>query len=206
MFPSTEESGSMSVLCPTCDAELSDGRFCPRCGSASTLTTEPTSVVQQTQPAALPVSENLNSHLEGLSGWLILVGFGLVISPLKIVLLIFSVNIPFLFKTSHQAYFAKHHVAAMLVGSEITMNIIFFLSLLFLNYLFFTKKRGFPTFMIIFRIVNALLLLSNHIAFRIFTTFRSPQATIAVAASIIGAMIVIPYLLFSRRVKATFVR
>lgn len=197
----------MSVLCPTCDVEVpSDRRFCPRCGSAFTATTEPASAAQQPHPTALPQSVDPNAHLEGLSGWLIWLGFGLVISPFRIILSIFRVNIPFLFKASHQAYFAGHHLAAVLVGSEIIMNIIFVMSLSFLNYLFFTKKRGFPISMIIFRIVNAVLLLGNHIAFRIFTTFRSPQATIAVAASIIGAMIVIPYLLFSRRVKATFVR
>jgi len=151
-------------------------------------------------------STDPDAHLEGLSGWLIWIGFSLVFAPFKIFNSLLTVSIPFLFKDSNQAYLAKHHAVTILVGSETMTNIIFILSLVFLNYLFFAKKRGFPSYMIVFRTVNVILLIGNHIAFRLFTPFRSPQATNALIVSIIGAFIVIPYMLYSRRVRVTFVR
>ena len=197
----------MNAICPTCSREVDvEAGCCSECGPVSVSVAPLAGDAQLLPQEVSSPARASDTHLEGLSGWLIWIGFGLVLAPLKMLNTLLSVSIPLLSKASTQAYLAKHHAVTVLVGSEIVMNILFIMSLVFLNYLFFARKRGFPTYMIIFRIVNVILLLGNHIAFRLTTPLRSPQGTIAVLTSIVGALIVIPYMLISRLVRVTFVR
>jgi len=145
-------------------------------------------------------------HREGLSGWLILVGIGLVIAPFRILFIIFGTNLPFLLGSNYQAYLSSHPGTAVLAGSEVLINTLFFTSLLALNYLFFKKKKSFPTYMILYHLLNAILLSINHIAFQMMHPTANLSAGLrTVVQSILGALIWIPYFLVSRRVKATFV-
>jgi hypothetical protein len=146
-------------------------------------------------------------HLEGLSGWLVFIGLSLVLAPIRIGSLIFTVNLPFLLDPKHQSFLDSHPATAVLVSSEVVTNSLFVLLLLFLTYLFFARKRIFPAWMIAYRTLNAGLLTINHLAFRMFAhTTDSGRGAFGAAASILGACIIIPYLLVSRRVKTTFTR
>jgi uncharacterized protein DUF2569 len=147
------------------------------------------------------------NDLEGLSGWLILVGISLVIAPFRLLLVLFGTNLPFLLGTGNQEYLSSHPLTAALAGSEVLVNVLFFASLLALSYLFFKKKKGFPTYMILYHVLNAILLSINHIAFQALHPTADLSAGLrAVVGSVLGALIWIPYFLVSRRVKATFVR
>jgi hypothetical protein len=150
---------------------------------------------------------NPDPHLEGLSGWLIWVGLALLLAPLRIMSVIYRYNLPFTNDPSNRLLLAGHRASAILVASEIVTNTLFIVILLFLNYLFFTRKRLFPMWMIMFRVLHPCLLILNHLAFRAFGASSNPAKGIfAIVESLVGAAILIPYLLVSRRVKATFTR
>jgi hypothetical protein len=162
---------------------------------------------QSVVPPIYPQFLNPYPHLEGLSGWLIVVGLGLVLGPIRIVSLIYTVNLPFLFGHNNQPLLASYPATELLVSAEVVMNFLFVIILLFLNYLFFARKRIFPAWMIAYRILNLFLLTINHILFLVFAPLNgSSRGVSSIVRSILGACILIPYLLVSRRVKATFTR
>jgi hypothetical protein len=95
----------------------------------------------------------------------------------------------------------------LLVFCELIMNVISIICLVILIYLFFRKDQRFPSWTIAYYAGHAGLMGLNHIAFSMAlpgTDLSAGRA--AVLRAIIGASIWIPYLLVSRRVKATFVR
>jgi len=138
---------------------------------------------------------------------LVLFAIGLVLGPLSVARAIYTANLPFLSDSKNQAFLSSHPAAAALVFSEILMNTTFIVFLLFLNYQFFTRKRAFPISMIFYRIVHFGGLLVSHLLFQeLFKSADLSRGSAAIGRSLIGAFIWIPYLLLSRRVKATFVR
>jgi hypothetical protein len=152
-------------------------------------------------------SPNPHPHLEGLSGWLILVGFGLIISPLLVLSSIVRVNLPALAAMQDRLTPSPHPILDLLVFSELIMNSIFIIATLALIYLFFRKDRRFPIWMVVYYAAHAVLLALNHLAFALAlpnANLNAGRAT--VVRAFVGACIWIPYLLVSRRVKVTFVR
>jgi hypothetical protein len=146
-------------------------------------------------------------HLEGLDGWLIVVGLGLLTSPLFLAHTIITANLPFLTEPSHRAALSGDWALAALVTCQIAANIVFLIGLLLLNYLFFTRKRTFPLCMILYRVLRTGELLILLVAFRAASSspeFAGSGAKFFIA--LLGTLIWVPYFLFSRRVKATFVR
>ncbi len=155
-----------------------------------------------------------NPELAGLGGWLILVGFGVVVSPLRMILQIYP---PYteMFSNGYweiittpgsQSY--NPAFASILIG-EMILNGILFFSWIYIAFLFFLKKRDFPkwyigimAFTLIFIIGDALLLM----AFFPSISIADPETIKEIVQAIIGAAIWIPYMLVSKRVKATFVR
>ena len=195
----------MSFVCSTCALELPEGaRFCSKCGAAASLPAD-NHPVQSVAPPIYPQFFNPYPHLEGLSGWLIVVGLGLVLGPIRIVGLIYKVNLPFLLSHKNQPFLASHPATELLVSSEVVTNTLFVVLLLILNYLFFARKRTFPTWMIAYRILNLGLITINHFLCLAFASSSvSGKGGLSIAGSILGACILIPYLLVSRRGKATF--
>jgi hypothetical protein len=189
----------MTTLCSTCASEIPEGLpSCPHCEAAGAA-----------PPAEAPLFSSTfaaGNDLEGLSGWLILVGLGLVISPFAILATTLSTHLPFFSDSRYQAFLASHLGLAALIDFEVITNIVFVIGLVALNYLFFTKRRSFPTYMILY--------LASHFAVILMDAFAAhallPNASLAgsyksIAQSFFGALIWIPYMLVSRRVKATFV-
>jgi len=145
--------------------------------------------------------------LEGLSGWLLLVGFGLVVSPFVILSSIVTTNIPFLYGSKYQAFLATHPAVEGLIVFEVISNIIFIACIAALNYLFFTKRKAFPGYFILYLVTNLLVLLIDTFAANaLFPSVHLTAAYTSIARTLLAALIWIPYMLVSRRVKATFVR
>ena len=151
---------------------------------------------------------------KGLGGWLIMVGVGLFSALLE------SVN--GLFRLHREIFFSGLWDVATTRGTDgynpllvptavvlIIFSIIMLAGEMFLVYLFFAKKKIFPKWYIIIAIAHILFCAIN--AFSIFlihsdATQLDPGSKRYLSHAIVSAMIWIPYMRVSERVKATFIR
>ena len=157
--------------------------------------------------------ENENSELEGLGGWLVLVGIGLVLSPIRLVFQSAIVFVPVFQDGTWQAITDPNSAqfipyVGMLISFEILVNISFLLMGIALLYLFFTKHKLFPKAYIGFSIISVSLLLidawASTLVFPDMPMFDAETAG-ELARGLVAAAIWIPYMLVSKRVKATFI-
>ena len=154
---------------------------------------------------ALFTSSTLDSdhHLEGLSGWLILVGIGLVLSPLIILFRLLTVHLRVLINPHMQSYLQTHGTLHALILVEAITNVTLVLMLIWLNCLFFTKRRAFPSLMIFYFVFQCIFIAADH--FAAVSLLAKPSSSLTLVRTFVGAAIWIPYYLRSRRVKVTFV-
>ena len=148
-----------------------------------------------------------DSHLEGIGGWLILVGISLVCTPFIMLGSLAIANFPLLTNPSYQPFLEKYPAVHGLILFEIASNLCFVAVLAALNYLFFKKKRAFPTFMILYLVFHLVVLLGDTAAAQAIMPAAklSAQTASSIGRSLVSAAIWIPYFLVSRRVKVTFV-
>ena len=193
--------------------------MCVHCGAAASEVSvvAPSSELQQASVIAPTRSQesvsfsstllDAGSNLEGLSGWLVLVGLGLVVSPFMILARTFSTNVPLLTNPRYHAFLEIHRAVEAMIVFEVVSNLIFVALLVGLNFLFFKKKRAFPTYMILYLILQLAVIAGDAAAVRmLMPTVELADSFTTVARTFIGALVWIPYLLVSRRVKATFVQ
>jgi hypothetical protein len=185
------------MFCKNCGAKLEEGiKFCGKCGVAvaghEQATASPTTI-------SSPVKDK---NLNGLEGWLALVGFGLLVEPFVLLYTIFSVNLPFLYSDNYQNVAANYPTLANLGVYELIINIAFLAALIYLNILFFKKRKIFPRYFIIYLAANFVLILIDYL---IIAGVNPSVDASDLGRAFIASAIWIPYLLKSRRVKATFV-
>ncbi|WP_026221027.1 DUF2569 domain-containing protein [Thiofilum flexile] len=152
-------------------------------------------------------------ELKGLSGWLILVGLGVIISPLRIATQTFPIYSEMFSNGSWEALTtpgtgAYHPLWAPILWAEIIINGGLILVSIFIAFLFFSKKIAFPKwyigilfFSLVFVFIDALaikLVLPNE---PIFDT----ETIRELGRSLLTTLVWVPYMLVSKRVKATFV-
>ena len=156
---------------------------------------------------------NENKDLKGLGGWLILVGLGVVLAPLRLLIMVVPLYQPLFEEGMWEALTTfgsevYHPLWGPLLIGEIAFNSIMILASIYLIYLFFSKHYMFP------KVYIGILLISL-----IFIPFDSwlvtfilpdepmfdPDTTKEFARTLIASIIWIPYMLVSKRVKATFV-
>lgn len=149
----------------------------------------------------------------GLGGWLILVGLGVVFSPLRLL----AVILPMYFSIFNDGTYdvlttpgtdAYHPFWSVYIWGEISLNSVIFIGGVYLVYLFFSKKTLFPKFYIwlavgtlMFIIIDAMLIkivLPNEVIF-------DPDTIKEIVRTVLIIVVWVPYMLLSRRVKATFV-
>jgi hypothetical protein len=153
-------------------------------------------------------------NIEGLGGWLILVGIGIIISPLRSIALIFSAYSEIfsngyweaLTTPGSEAYNALW--ASILLG-EIIINGALVIAWVFIALLFFSKKIIFPKWYIgilLFTLTSTLVdalaakaVMPNEPIFDSDTVKEFGRA-------LIGTLIWVSYMLVSKRVKATFIK
>jgi len=195
------------IKCSECGRDVSDKAImCPKCGAA---------IVENkplvTQVVSVTTSDSTKrKNLKGLAGWLILLRILLICHPFYILYVIFSVNLPLFYNSNYQSFIAKYPTAGSLGIYELLINIVFLAALIYLNVLFYKKKKTFPPYYIIYLIVNYVLVQIDYLI--LVTKLPSMVATFSSISSpylirgAIYALIWILYLLISRRVKATFVQ
>lgn len=139
----------------------------------------------------------LRDPLEGISGWLILIAISLVVTPLFVVRNAISIDLPVL---------GHGTLGGSLVGLLFLVKDVAILSaLILLNWLFYTKKRIFPKLMIAFHLGVLGVHVLEHVADAALLPHSAvPSLSRPVFGSLLSCAIWIPYLLISRRVKATF--
>ncbi len=149
----------------------------------------------------------------GLGGWLILLGLGVVISPLRMIIEGVTVYGPLLRDNilqtladpSSPAYIP--YLAEVIYG-EIFFNIAFVVWAVVNLVLFFSKSKRFPASFRYFMIANLAFMVGDAFLVASFLPGEKvfdPETTKAVLQSAIGTAIWVPYTLLSKRVKNTFV-
>jgi len=163
-------------------------------------------------PSATKPQLTEDSRLNGLGGWLGLVGFGLVVSP---VLLTYRLWTGLqLVRVLIRRLNARHtEYNGLLVDDEIQFLIfsafittVLLAGLVYLNFLFFKKKKIFPKVFIIFLVL--------YFAVSLLMYWANPSGDLQVQTALAGTVgisfiqgiVWVSYFLSSRRVKATFVR
>lgn len=141
----------------------------------------------------------IDPSLSGIEGWLIVPAIGVVLGPLASVYQTYD-----LFSSMDRIADSDIKRIAII---EIASHILLLLLGLFLAVQFFRKSRSTPRIYITYLLMASgsylillLLAMSSHIPFLV-TAYGS-----TLVRSIVPSAIWIPYFLFSRRVRATFVR
>ena len=150
---------------------------------------------------------------KGLSGWLLLVGLGVIVSPIRLFALLATTYWPIFndgtWSVLTTAGTASYHPlwAPLLLG-EVAFNGLMFLAHLWLVVLFFTTSRLFPPVFIAL-VLSSLVFIPLDAWIVSFVLpdepIFDPETVKEFGRSAATGLIWIPYLLLSKRVKATFV-
>ena len=154
-------------------------------------------------------------NLEGIGGWLLLVAFGLVVTPIRIALVLLQTHLPMFSDGTWDALTSStsehyHSLWAPLIIFEIVGNmLVIFLALATLCF-FFMKSKYTPRLAITWLTFGLTFVVADY-AFAqqiplIANQPADPETIKEVVRSIVGASIWVPYFLVSKRVKATFTR
>ncbi|PKA13304.1 hypothetical protein CH372_04275 [Leptospira meyeri] len=152
-------------------------------------------------------------NLKSLKGWLFLVGLGLIVYPVRLAFVMGPLFYNILTDGSYEYLTTPgtesyHPLWKPLLIFEGTFNGLMILFSFLLTYLFFKKHYQFPKAYIVFTFLPVILLpldawlgslvLKDEPMFDLDTSKE-------IVRSIVGAVIWIPYMFLSKRVKATFV-
>ena len=155
---------------------------------------------------------SMNNDLEGIGGWLILVGFALCLTPI--------IRVSTLYQT-WEGYFSAavwqavampqggsyHPLYGPMLILEMLGNIFFLgLNLLALR-LFFTRRKGFPKLYIAYLVGFAIFLILDDVGCELIPSLKSSgkDHTEAIRAAFYAILWSL-YMIKSKRVKATFIR
>ena len=154
-----------------------------------------------------------NKETKGLGGWLILVGIGVVLSPIRLLMTHVPIYKPIfedgtweaLTTAGSQAY---HPAWGPLLIGEIAFNLLMLVASLYLIYLFFSKHYLFPKVFITVVVVSLFFIpLDALLVSRMFPNepMFDPETAKEFIRTLIAGAIWVPYMLVSKRVKATFI-
>ena len=151
--------------------------------------------------------------LEGLQGWLILVGFGVIFAPLRIIITLLPIYKE-IFENNYWQMLttpgtdAYNILWAPILLGEISINILLVIAWVYIAYLFFTKKKQFPKIYISIVLFTLFFIILDALAIKVVLPSEpifDKDTVKELSRSVISAMIWIPYMLISKRVKATFI-
>ena len=154
-----------------------------------------------------------NSELKGLSGWLILVGLGVVFSPFRLLFTYVPMYKPIFEDGTWEAITtvgseAYHSLWAPILLGEIAFNSLMVVVSIYLIYLFFSKHYLFPKLYIGIVAISIMFIpLDAWLVTKILPSepMFDPETTKEFLRSLVAGIIWIPYMLISKRVEATFV-
>jgi ABC-type spermidine/putrescine transport system permease subunit I len=150
----------------------------------------------------------------GLAGWLIILAIGLFATPIRLSNYLWQTFSPIFRNGTWRELTSPdsasyHFFWGPLLIAEIAINILFIVGAIYLLFIFFRKSRRFPNLFILFVVSNLAFVLVDAVAIRIVLP-EEPILDSATARelgkALFGAIIWVPYMLLSKRVKNTFVR
>lgn len=156
---------------------------------------------------------NDNNELKGLGGWLVLVGLGVLIGPIRLLITYIPIYKPIFEDGTWEALTtvgseAYNPLWAPLLIGEMAYNSIMVVASIYLIYLFFSKHYLFPKFYIAIVLISLIFILFDAwIVTKVLPgePMFDPETTKEFIRTLLGGIIWIPYMLISKRVKATFV-
>jgi hypothetical protein len=148
-----------------------------------------------------------------IGGWLIIVAIGLILAPIRLLVVLFKDLLPVL---STEAWSrlttpgteAYHPLWAPLLLFEIIGNCLFILFPIIIAFFFFQRRRFVPTLIIVLLLANLVFVTIDYFAADLIPFVAAQGDTGSLAELIrvlVASAIWVPYLLVSKRVKATFV-
>jgi uncharacterized protein DUF2569 len=157
--------------------------------------------------------DDRTENLKGLNGWLILVGIGVVLGPVRLLFEVTTLFYPIftdgtwqLLTNANSEQFIPYF--GVLIISEVISNTLIILASLYLIVLFFRKRRAFPTVYITIVLLSFLFILLDAWV----VTFIFPEIPMFDSSTLhelgrgAGSLVIwVPYMLVSKRVKATFI-
>ncbi|MEY0129834.1 DUF2569 domain-containing protein [Providencia rettgeri] len=148
-------------------------------------------------------------ELKGIGGWLILPMLGIILSLIILPFSIYEQNaqvIEYWIELTDPQSSSFIPLFKELIYFEVLGNVILYVTLLFLSYVFFTKKKLTIKIYIFFQIFSLVLTVTDIILASILLDLEVEASDIKdIFRALIACAIWIPYFLVSRRVKNTFV-
>ena len=194
----------MSAQCRLCGLHIPDGlRACTMCGGTAFVSAPvEASTVDPIKPSLLPRSKDDSSPR-----WLIGVGLSLVIVPVLWADSMLRIDIPTLFGDQAQPDLSRHAGLSGLLYFEITMKVVLIVAALCLNFLFYTKRKSFPKWMLGYIAATMIFLVARISAINfMFPDVNLMRSYVMLFRWLLWAGSLALYLLFSAQVKERFVR
>lgn len=167
-------------------------------------------------PPEIPLSVDSEGWLqgpEGLAGWLIVVGLGLIVAPMLLGARMLEAFVPLFTEGTWQALTTRGSpdysaLWAPLLIFKLIVTVGLISAQCFLLFLFLQKSRTFPkTYIVVAIIVPCFIVLEAW-----FSTFVSPDKPMFApdtarefSGTLFWAAIWVPYMMISERVRNTFV-
>lgn len=149
--------------------------------------------------------EDNDSIRSGLGGWLILVGIWVIAFPVNQLGYLNETYMPILIDSSMFST-PKDPLSASLFWGELILDTVIFFAAVYLVPCFFQKDKLFPKLFIWVTCSILAITLLKAMAIMFYRDFIYEDAMFAVVIQkLVFTMVWVPYILSSRRVKATFV-
>lgn len=171
------------------------------CGSAALIAPPP----PPNHP--LPASKIARPILAfpGFSRWLFFIGLSLIVTPALCIYAIAEKQIPMFITDRGQIFFMQHPGYDKLLNFEICTNVFLVLAATALNFLFYTRSRRFPNFMVSYVIATFVYrLAATAMLHSLFPDTILIQNAYSLLGYFIWGVITAGYLLFDHNIKTHF--
>ena len=155
---------------------------------------------------------NEEKQLRGLGGWLGFLGLGLVVAPLRMLIVLSRDYAPILEPGFLEALTREDSVTYSpwwrpVLISEVSVNTVLFVASLYMIYLFFTKHTWFPRVFVTISLFTLVFVILSACAAALVLA-DEPMFDAATLKEVLGSLVQcsiwVPYVLISKRVEATF--
>jgi len=166
-------------------------------------------VVRSRKKDEMIVDDNGNDVRRGLGGWLFILGIAVVLTPLKFFTSLYSLYMPiFTDGLLSTLGITTTSLLGIYFWGEAIINIVLFFVSIKLMFLFFGKQKIFLKFFVWYACISFAMQVLSFIVGSISTNnFSLDEEIIAgFIRALFGVMVWVPYILFSKRVKATFIK
>jgi len=148
-----------------------------------------------------------------IGGWLILVVIGLILAPIRLLVVLFKDLLPALSadtwsRLTTPGTEAYHPLWAPLLFFEILGNCLFIVSPIIVAVFFFQKRRFVPRLIIVLLLANLVFVAIDYFAADLIPFVAAQEdmgSLVELIRVLIACTIWVPYFLVSKRAKGTFV-